>query len=94
MSAASEEALGELHSALATALSNAIKSNDCAASIMAVAAKFLKDNNITCTPGTDNALVALEEALSRRQNARKGSALTPEEKAQLGPVADTMRLMQ
>lgn len=37
------------------------------ASVMTVAAKFLKDNNITCEPSDDNELGALAAVMSRRQ---------------------------
>lgn len=42
------------------------------AAILAVAAKFLKDNQITCVPSKDNALGELEEKL-RNRNAAKTS---------------------
>ena len=40
------------------------------AAILAVGAKFLKDNQITCVPAKDNALGELEEILKARQHKR------------------------
>jgi hypothetical protein len=40
------------------------------AAIIAAATKFLKDNNITCTPSKDNALGELEDAMKRRKEKR------------------------
>jgi len=40
------------------------------AAILAVATKFLKDNQITCVPAKDNALGELEEKLARRKEAK------------------------
>lgn len=44
------------------------------AAIMTVAAKFLKDNNITCAPSTDNKIGELSQALTERQKAREARA--------------------
>lgn len=63
--AASEGALGTLHDTLARVLTTAISSEEGApAAILAVAAKFLKDNDITCAADKDNALGALTEAMA------------------------------
>lgn len=40
------------------------------AAILAVGAKFLKDNQITCVPAKDNQLGELEEILKARQHKR------------------------
>lgn len=50
---ASKTAMEELHAQLAKALETALKT-DPSASIMAVAAKFLKDNGIEVAPGVSN----------------------------------------
>ena len=41
------------------------------AAIMTVAAKFLKDNNITCAPSEDNKMGELTEAMTQRQKDRE-----------------------
>lgn len=64
--AASEGALGELHNTLAKVLTDAVKSDGVSASVLAVAANFLKHNNITCAPSESNAVGALQEALERQ----------------------------
>jgi hypothetical protein len=43
------------------------------AAILQAAAKFLKDNNITCVPSKDNALGELEEKMRQRQARRSAS---------------------
>lgn len=45
------------------------------AAIIQAATKFLKDNNITCTPSKDNALGELEEKMLARQRKRTASKL-------------------
>ena len=62
--AATEGALGELHNTIATVLTAAVKGTDVSASVLAVAVKFLKDNDITCVVGKDNKLGELEEAVA------------------------------
>lgn len=42
------------------------------AAIITVAAKFLKDNNITCEPAEDNELGALRDAMAERQRKLRG----------------------
>lgn len=68
--AANENKLGVLHEAVASALLLKIESGEASASDLAVATKFLKDNNITCLPQEDNVLGELEEKLKQR-NARR-----------------------
>lgn len=54
------------------------------ASVMTVAAKFLKDNNITSAPSKDNAIGALKEAQEARakeREARRARMQTPGAKA-------------
>lgn len=41
------------------------------AAILQVAAKFLKDNNITCTPSEGNALGELRDKMEARRQARE-----------------------
>lgn len=63
-SAASEGALGELHNTLATVLAAALKAEGGApAAVLAVAAKFLKDNEISCVVSKGNAMEALDHAI-------------------------------
>ena len=42
------------------------------AAVMTVAAKFLKDNNITCAPAEDNELGALQKIMADRQKKLRG----------------------
>lgn len=88
--AATESALGELHDALAKTLTDLVGVETPSAAVLAVAAKFLKDNNITCAPSTDNALGELEAAIAKRKGKSK---LSLREKQELGTVADVEHLM-
>lgn len=72
--AANEGSMGMLHDLLARQLIAKIESGEATASELAVAAKFLKDNNITCMPTEDNAIGELEEKLKLRRSKR--TALT------------------
>ena len=87
---ASEEALGGLHSLLAKALADRVASPDAPAADLAVAARFLKDNGITCTPAADNALGELEKALAAK---RSRARITDQDKADIARVADVTHLM-
>lgn len=62
---ATENELGLLHQLIAETLRDKIKSGEYSASDISNAIKFLKDNNITCSPGEDNALSELEKALAK-----------------------------
>lgn len=42
------------------------------AAVMTVAAKFLKDNNITCEPAEDNELGELQRIMAERQKNLRG----------------------
>jgi hypothetical protein len=99
--AATEDFLGQLHNATAKALMdklNGIKILDeegnptgevippSAADIQA-AAKFLKDNNITCAPSEDNKLGELEEKLKEKQ-ARRLGRITPGDLAEANAQAN------
>lgn len=68
--AASESSLGSLHDAVAKMLLAKIESGEASAAELAVATKFLKDNNITCIPQDDNVLGELEEKLKQRSQRR------------------------
>lgn len=69
--AASEDALGELHATVATALSDAIKSGEASASVLAVAVTFLKNNNISADPSTNAELDELTRALAAKRKGGK-----------------------
>lgn len=84
MSRASEEALGNLHAAIAGGLLTRLRSNDATASDYSNAIKFCKDNNITCTPGASSALDALQKELERAG----GAELTPEDEADIEAAMD------
>lgn len=87
---ASAEALGGLHSLLAKALADRVTSPKAPAADLAVAARFLKDNGITCTPAADNALGELEKQLEAK---RKRAKLSDQDKADIARVADVTHLM-
>lgn len=61
--AASKEKLSELHGVIAEQLTDRIKSGLWAASDVAAAIKFLKDNDITADPGENKALSDLKQQL-------------------------------
>lgn len=63
---ASKELLEQLHNAVGEKLLERIESGQASASEFAQAIKFLKDNGIESIPTGDNALGALEGALSTR----------------------------
>lgn len=86
--AATEDALGELHAALAEVLTNLVRGEAVSASHLAVAAKFLKDNNITCDPGTSDALDGLRAALEKRKGVKP--ALTKKEQDELSDITGLM----
>lgn len=60
---ATEDELSALHRIVAEALSKRIGSDDATASDISNAIKFLKDNNISCTPGASSALDELKRQL-------------------------------
>ncbi len=69
--AASDKALGELHSTVATVLTAAISADEPSAAMIAAAITFLKNNNITASP-TDNAeLAELNKKLAERRRTGK-----------------------
>lgn len=90
--AANEDILGILHELTAKALmaklsGTAILDEDgqptgevlpCSAADIQAAAKFLKDNNITCAPSADNSLGELQSRLEDKQK-RRASRLTPQD---------------
>lgn len=101
--AANEDILGKLHELTATALIaklNGIAVLDdagqptgetipCSAADIQAAAKFLKDNNITCAPSEDNKLGELEQRLKLKQE-RRASRLTPQDLADASEQRDFM----
>jgi len=90
--AANETFLGKLHEATAKALMAKLEGIPildedglptgevvpCSAADIQAAAKFLKDNNITCVVDNDNELGELEQKLKDKQ-ARRASRLTPQD---------------
>lgn len=89
---ANEDILGQLHELTAASLISKLKGIavldetgnptgevlPCSAADIQAAAKFLKDNNITCAPASDNKLGELEQSLKDKQ-ARRASRLTPQD---------------
>lgn len=81
--AANEDKLGKLHDFVAEALikkvqgapitdeeGNVVGTMEPTAADLQAAAKFLKDNNITCAPSDDNRMGELEAALAERNKRR------------------------
>lgn len=69
--AASESSLGELHEMLASKLLLRIKSGEATAAEYAVAAKFLKDNAISCEPEKSDDLKDLKAQLASKRAPSK-----------------------
>ena len=65
--AASEARMGALHDALVTMLTNKIVKGEATAAEMAVAAKLLKDSDITAAIDELNAMGAMRNALERNR---------------------------
>lgn len=63
MTRATDDALGGLHEALAKALALKIAEGTATAADLAVAAKFLKDNNITAVPAVGSPMRKLVDQL-------------------------------
>lgn len=63
MSKATEEALGELHGAIAKKLKERIESGEVTAAELSVARQFLKDNYIQADAGKNEGLQGLADAL-------------------------------
>lgn len=79
MSKASEEALGDLHAAVAVALKEAInpqaevgKPAIASAAHLAAAITFLKNNSITADPSTNQGLSDLRKDLAEKRQQGKG----------------------
>lgn len=89
--AATEKTLGELHEALAKALTDRVKSAAAPAADLAVAARFLKDNAITVSPEASDALSELEKQLEAKR--KRGRGLTEQDRADLAQVANVTHLM-
>jgi len=94
--AVSDKKLQGLHEALAEVLATQISATDsyvdeqgelvtmssATPALLAVAAKFLKDNQITCTVEEDHNLGALEDLLSKKQKKGRLTLANASEAAQ------------
>lgn len=60
------------------------------AAVLTVAAKFLKDNNITCAPAEDNEMGELQRTLTERQAKLRGK---PMDAADRASVMDSLPFM-
>lgn len=88
MSRASEDALADLHRVVAEQLSARVAGGTATASDISNAIKFLKDNNISCTPGASSALDELQRELEKA-SARSGKPqINPQDEVDL---EDSMR---
>lgn len=70
MGKATKESLSDLHGVIAEQLTERLKSGLWAASDVAAAIKFLKDNDITADPGENKALADMKAELVARAKAR------------------------
>lgn len=91
--AASEETLSSLHEALTTQLLARINSGEATAADMAVARGILKDNNITCAPGEDNAIGELQKKLDARRAKREKPRLVGGTASDLEGAAEAVNFM-
>jgi len=66
-SAATEQALGELHTAIAHRITTEINKDEIDPRFIQAGIKFLSDNKITCVAHKSNALGELERNLNRRK---------------------------
>jgi hypothetical protein len=72
---ASEGALGELHSIVATCLKDRLQNAElCTAADLNAAIKFLKDNNISATREANKALGELQEELGKHDTSAADDA--------------------
>lgn len=63
--AATEALMGQLHAAMVTNITTKVLAGTATAAEMAVAAKMLKDSNITAAIDANNAMGKMSDALSR-----------------------------
>ena len=90
MSRATEDTLALLHNAVAQALIDKLKGESVSAADIQAAAKFLKDNNITATPGASKALDALKDELESSATSAIG---TPASQADLDEALRSIEAM-
>lgn len=77
MSKATEEALSDLHGAVAEELTRRIAKNEASAADIGAAIKFLKDNSITASVQDNSRMKGLQDRLkerAERRRARNGGA--------------------
>lgn len=102
--AANEDILGQLHDMTATALMELLKGTDITnedgevvgtikptAAVIQAAAKFLKDNNITCAPSEDNKMGELKDALDKKNQRREQRRASRAELAEASQEAGFLR---
>jgi len=93
--AANEDKLGTLHDQVADVLLDLLKGQELTdeegkvigtikptAATVQAAAKFLKDNNITCAPSDDNKMGELRDALAEKNQRREQRRATRAELAE------------
>ena len=68
---ASEDTLGNLHKALAEVLTTQVYEEEPSAAMLSIAAKFLKDNDITCSIKDNQDMTVLSDALKEKRAKRK-----------------------
>ncbi len=73
MAKASKDALGDLHGIIAEQLTERLRSGLWAASDVAAAIKFLKDNDVTADPGENQALADMKAELMKKAAERKSA---------------------
>lgn len=83
MTTADEKTMSSLHAILARELTKRLESGEASSADFQAAAKFLKDNNISSTPQTDDAMEKLRDKV-RAGKQKRSARLSEEEKAELG----------
>lgn len=102
--AANEDILGKLHDMTATALMALLDGTPIlneegvevgrmmpTAAVIQAAAKFLKDNNITCAPSEDNKMGELRDALDEKNKRREQRRASRAELAEASQEAGFLR---
>lgn len=75
MAKATQEALSELHGAIAKELTRRITENEASAADIGAAIKFLKDNHITAAIEDNSTLSDLKKKLDEKMAARSGKVV-------------------
>lgn len=89
---ATEDKLGDLHGVVAEYLTLAISTGAVSPAVLGAAISFLKNNSITASPSTNEALSRLSQTLQERRTKRGGltPAVAKEAEGAFGDLMGTM----